>query len=417
MIAIIPFEIAGYGAGLVQGFHENGLRAWQIDLTQAKFKYPQSELPMPLNWLVKISRRFRSIPGVIGKLLSVPVNILLCLVLCSRCETIVCMFGSSLLPLELDLRIYRHLGIKTIMVYLGSDSRPDYLSSESVDKFEENGNIGNLISKLKVRKKRITKIGSLVDHVIDNPISGLLHEDPILNWFKIGFPVRVGGEVDSHLTRSNNFKIIHCPTNRKIKGSDEIASVIDELVLEGYPIDYVEITNVTRDEVLVAIANADLAIDQLYSDTPLAGFATECATLGTPVIVGSLSKDVVVAHFAKLELEIPSVFISPNELKSTIVDIMGNPDKIKKIADRARQFVLSNWTPYQVANRYIRILGGNIDGFHVNPCDVSDAGGNGLSEDRLSNAAVSVYDTGGEQAYEIKVGTFAHNCILQRINR
>ena len=54
---------------------------------------------------------------------------------------------------------------------------------------------------------------------------------------------------------------------------------------EGLPLEYVEIVGQPNDIVLAEIARSAFVIDQLYSDTPMAGFAAEAARLGKPAIV------------------------------------------------------------------------------------------------------------------------------------
>ena len=44
--------------------------------------------------------------------------------------------------------------------------------------------------------------------------------------------------------------------------------------------------------VLEKMAMSDIVVDQVYCDTPMAGFATEAAINGVPVVVGGYYADV-----------------------------------------------------------------------------------------------------------------------------
>ena len=414
-IAILPIEIAGYVAGLVNGFDAIGVKVWQIELSAHKFEYDTKPLPLGLKFLIRTIRRLEALPYALKVCTELPLRLLLVLIIACRCDAIVCIFGKTLLPKNIDLWIYKLFRRKTCMVYLGSDSRPEYLNVRDLIQSKMNyENLGKLIAK---KKRRLTQIQSKVDFVVDNPMSWILHNGSVTNWFSLGFPVVID-EINTpiaHLEKSNNkVKILHCPSNRLIKGSDEITIVIKELIQEGYPVELIELTDVTRKEVIQHLLKVDLAIDQLYSDTPLAGFATECATVGVPVIVGSLAVDSLKNHFFKIGLDVPSILINPSDLKLTLIDLLQNRNKLKEASDRATRFVRKEWSPSLVASRFISLWSEGGELFNVIPAEVSDATGIGLSEKNLNENLSKYYLVNGESGFHINTTTNAYKHLIDR---
>ena len=80
-------------------------------------------------------------------------------------------------------------------------------------------------------------------------------------------------------------RVLHVPSSAAAKGSVEIRRTISDLVAGGVPIEFVELSNASNEEVLAALKGADLVVDQLYSDIVMPSLAKEAAVLGVPVIV------------------------------------------------------------------------------------------------------------------------------------
>ena len=84
--------------------------------------------------------------------------------------------------------------------------------------------------------------------------------------------------------REKAFQILHAPSNPKIKGTNYIESAINHLIQEGYDINFICLKDKPHEEVLQAIAESDLVIDQLLLGW-YGVFAMEAMTLGKPVCV------------------------------------------------------------------------------------------------------------------------------------
>ena len=143
--------------------------------------------------------------------------------------------------------------------------------------------------------------------------------------------------------KNKSFKILHAPNHRAIKGTDFLIQAVNELKREGYDIDLVLIEKASNDVVKRAIEDADLVVDQLVIGW-YAMFAIEAMALGKPVVcyldsnlenlyinVGLISKD-----------EIPIIKANPTNIKEVIKQNIKNKEKLKKIGENSRKFVLKH---------------------------------------------------------------------------
>lgn len=124
---------------------------------------------------------------------------------------------------------------------------------------------------------------------------------------------------------SASIKIVHAPTNRIVKGSDEIIAAISKLKAKyKRKIEFTLIENLSNREALVKYAEADLAIDQIRLGW-YGGLAVECMKAGTPVAV----------YISKNDLK----FLPPEmakEATEALIDIDSNTiyEKIRKFVEQ-----------------------------------------------------------------------------------
>ena len=83
--------------------------------------------------------------------------------------------------------------------------------------------------------------------------------------------------------KSNTLKILHAPNHRATKGTDFIIKSINKLKKDGYKIDLKIVENKSNQDVIKAIMEADIVIDQIIVGW-YAMFAIEAMALEKPVI-------------------------------------------------------------------------------------------------------------------------------------
>jgi hypothetical protein len=225
--------------------------------------------------------------------------------------------------------------------------------------------------------------GRFVHEVISNPASAQFWERSVVMIQCLGIPFAppgpervpgVSGEDGAPLV------IVHAPTAPEAKGSDLVRSMIRTLEAEGIAIDYRELQGLPNHEVLAALRDADLAIDQLYSDTPLPKFATEASFFGVPVVIGGYSWD-----FLRSVLPEDSVWPAicrPEDALETVRRLAKDADERAGIGRRCHEFVRASLTPASVAARYLRVIRGDVpESWRYDPVGSRHVHGSGLSED------------------------------------
>lgn len=215
--------------------------------------------------------------------------------------------GRSLLPFRLDLIYWKLCGKKLYYHYHGSDLR---------------GKKEQLIPRL-VCNRRFVSTPDL-----------LMYASKGTEWL----PNPINTENISIYTPhtfvegDGTLRILHAPSNPKIKGTNYIESAIESLKEEGYNIEFTCLKNKSHEEVLQAIVESDLVIDQLMLGW-YGVFAMEAMTLGKPVCV--YIEDSLTRYIP------PDTLI--NTTKDTIYDTLKNilekKTNLNKIGENGRKYV------------------------------------------------------------------------------
>ncbi|PJE43430.1 MAG: hypothetical protein CUR33_09135 [Pseudomonas sp.] len=108
-------------------------------------------------------------------------------------------------------------------------------------------------------------------------------------------------------------------------------------------------------EVLDEIQKCDFVVDQLYSDGPLAGFATEAAWFGKPAIVGGYSLDTI-RKLAPSGMCPVSKICAPDDIQVAIEELIVDRAERLRLGREAQRFVREMWNCAEVAHRYNRLM-------------------------------------------------------------
>jgi hypothetical protein len=196
-------------------------------------------------------------------------------------------------------------------------------------------------------------------------------------------------------------QILHSPTHPLAKGTPEIREAIHRVKERGYEVDYVEAVNLPNAEVLRKVAECDFVVDQIYSDTPLAGFATEAASLGKPAVVGGYGLDTL-KHYVPEGMYAPSRTCHPTVLEDAIEELVRDPDARMRLGKAAGAFVRDQWNVVKVAQRYIRLLARDIPAeWWTDPESIRYVYGGGLSRETASEVVGGLVRTRGVRALHL----------------
>ena len=397
-------EVAGYFEALRRGFGELGVAADFADLYGHKFQYASAPAPLVVRcvrWLIDqraaaASRRAASRHFWIGaEALARGVLFLYALALY---DVWILTFASSFFGHhDVELRIARLFGKRVIYVFCGSDSRPSYIDGSQMAA-EHGRTVRDCIALTAELKRRVNTIEKYAHAVVQNPLTAHFHQKPFVQWIVMGIPS--GAEIESRLLRRDGarIRILHAPSLQEAKGTPIVRAAVEELRVRGYDVDYVEISGRPHHEIVSAIENCDVVIDQVYNDTPLAIFATEAARCAKPAVVGTYGAAEMARQIP--EWAMPPVLLShPDRLADAAELLIRDGEYRKNLGNSAYRFVSEHWTAAAVAERYLRLVSDDIpDDWFSDPRDIRYLHGWGMPEARSKQLIRDVISQAGVEA-------------------
>jgi glycosyltransferase involved in cell wall biosynthesis len=394
-------EIADYYAPLRAGLEELGYDADLVTLKRHPFYGMVSggQLPAMARSAMRAADRDARSTGsplvlrvwwrLSARLLRVP----LLFWAVARHEIFVFGFASTFF-LYLELPLLKLFRRRVVYIFHGSDSRPPYLDGAvtSADAWKD---ADVLVRSTRRTKKKLRIIDRWADIVVDNPLSAHLHERPIVSFQAIGTP-----RVPSRRTprvRGGVVRVLHSPSHRYAKGSDAIRSAIEQLQARSLSIELVELSGVPHDRVLEALGDADLVVDQLYSDVALAGFAGEAAAAGLPVVVAGYGREEIEDALCGRPFP-PVVFCRPDELAENLERLATDEELRRELGVSARSFVERELAPRAVAQRLIDAIAELRSAWTFDPQRITYVHGCGLTETAARKLVRATIECGGVAA-------------------
>ena len=370
-IFIGPCEVAGYYSNLTKGFKELSIDVDFITYNEHPFNYG-GEISPP--FLLKISKFINNLKNnkktftrILFALFSEFFSIIWAITVIFKYDVFIFGFGKTLIRYNLDLFILKALN-KIVISNLshGSEARPAYLDG-SIQSINSNSYppINKILKITKTNKHLVSKHEKLATYIIGAPFStSYFSSKTFLNHFMIGIPslsndlknTRINVSKSDHKT---TVRILHSPSHPIAKGTPIIKKAILNLQKKGYKIEFILINKLPNSEVIKEIKKCDFIVDQVYSDTPLAGFAAEAAFYGKPAIVGGYGFEYL-KEFIVPEMFPPSKLCKPDEIQDAIESLIINKKNRLLLGKAAKKFMHEKWNSIKVARRYIRIIENDI---------------------------------------------------------
>ncbi|MEP7081436.1 MAG: hypothetical protein ABI841_00515 [Chloroflexota bacterium] len=307
------------------------------------------------------ARRLWRAAWLISYVLQMPARIALLLAAVAR-HGVFILSSDTWVHRRLDLPLLRLLRKRIILVFTGSDHRPPYLDGwfgarESTPAWSD------LARATRRVRQRVATAERYADEIVALPASAHFHTKPIIDFLRVGIPFALPATSDAAAApgpfRGEGVRVLHSPSNPVGKGSDLVRAAIEQLRAAGHAIDYVEIAGRPHSEVLAALRDCDFVVDEVFSDTPMASFATEAATFGKPAVVTGYYAELIADELPPEAIP-PSLFEMPDKLTAAIERLLVDEPFRLALGARAQAFVSKKWNPVTVAGRYLRIIDAEV---------------------------------------------------------
>lgn len=398
-------EIAGYYTNLKTAFQACGVECTFIDISDHSFKYGGSDTPNIIVsgkiWANKRARLnenniLKCFYFSISQILSFP----LFLWALSSFDVFIFSYGKSFLIKNFDLPILKFFNKKIIFVFFGSDSRPPYI--ENIINIGDKSSIVQCIKNTARQKSKIQYIEKYTDFSINHPPTSHFHERKIIQWLAIGIPKKYSSCCNTERSGKNlKIRILHAPSNSLAKGTEQIRKSIRALQKKNYPLEYVEIIGKPHSVVLDELNKCDFVVDQLYSDTPMAVFATEAAWHGKPSVVCGYYANYILDDIPK-DLIPPSFYCHPDNIQDSIEKMIVDISFRTDLGKRALEFVQKNWSPEKVAERYLKIIRGDIPvEWFYDPNNILYLQGGGIPEHYVRKNIKAIIEYNGIKSLQL----------------
>lgn len=235
-------------------------------------------------------------------------------------------FAESLWPFNLDLPLYKLFGKKVVMEYMGTDIDL-WLGKNGVDGH------GRPVNRVKLVRRVYRQAKLTNKQLVCAPNYYPLVDNSII------LPLALDlSSFDYHpleLYSGKELTIMHCPTNRRQKKSDEIEAALNKLKAEGYQFNYKCVTNVTHEQLKQEYISSDIVIDQLNG-----WFGTvsiEAMALGRPVVAGYYPH---ICHYDKRYENMPIINAGIYNIYDVLKDILEGKYDLEAISKASREFVM-----------------------------------------------------------------------------
>lgn len=283
--------------------------------------------------------------GVLNKIK----NRILCLYWLFKYNTFHFYYGTTLLPGQKDLFLYKLLGKKLIFEYLGNDCQGYKVSVEkykwtNVNYFIKEEDSVEYDQRISARLLNESKYAD--KRFVCAPCYSEFVEDAVLLPLAININEYNYSE---NIIEGDFIKIMHAPTHRGFKGTGFIVDAINQLISEGYNIKLDLVEGVTHDELKQRYTNCNLFIDQIMGGW-YGTAAIEAMAQGRPVIV-SVREEYL--KYTDFKGEFPFVHADPDTIYQAIKTMLDNKDELLRLSKVSREFVENNHNSDVIVDKLI----------------------------------------------------------------
>jgi len=387
-------EIAGYYRNLCDGLSRLGIDCVFVDLSGNPFDYQGQRQHIGLRALERVARRKRQARGpsrwalaAIVKAFKAPLFVWAVL----RFDVFVFGYRSTFFAFR-ELPLLRLLGKRVVFCFHGSDARPPYLDGSLMGP-TRGMSIAACVAETRRTRQAVERIERHADAVVSHAPYAHFQRRPFVSFLALGIPTvpREPAVPDER----ESVRALHAPSDPDAKGTTDIRAMVAELQGQGYRLELQEVVGQPHDVVRREMARCDLVIDQLYSDTPMAGLAAEAAAAGVPTLVGGYESADIGAAIPDGRVP-PTAFCDPPLAAKALAKLVDDHAGRRDLGRRARRFVLEEWSPMQVADRWLHVIEGTTpDGWLVDPTSVCFVHGCGLPERRSRDLIAAVAEAAG----------------------
>lgn len=339
--------------GYIQGFHALGYS--MVSAINEDHPYYDSS-PFDFVFSSEIEKKYPRLNNyLLRKFAQIPIGLKVFSDSIKKCDIFIFISGQSFFIPHFDtLRLLKEHGKKIVSVCVGTDIRYNYAFEQEANLLGFANEIGPRIEigktydpknyyDLKIRLVR--HIEKYSDLILTQPDCAQLMVKP---YMRLNLPIDVS-TLKNYIPSRKVPIIVHAPSRRANKGTDQILKAIYELHSEGLEFEFQLLEKMSNYDVIKHLENADIVVDQLFSQT-IATLALESMATGNFVLARYMADRVGIPP------DCPAVNTNIITLKENLRQaIIDKECRIHK-ASQGRQYVEEHHSPVVVTQQILNWL-------------------------------------------------------------
>jgi hypothetical protein len=361
------YEVAGYFNGLTQGLRSNGFVAdFYLD-TPTEFGYQHD------------ANRFNALFSILRgqvDLKNTPIIFIARLLMRSY------LFVYSLFKYDvfvfsgfgsffnfLELPVLRFFNKKVVVIYLGSDSRPAMFSGGFADLPQLNNSPLENVKRMKRQIQLIRRVERSKCMIVNHTASPELFVRKFVPLLYIGIPMDLNRRRNyvENVSNSNEIakdaktvRVVHAPSRPLSKGSPALLAALKKIQAQArnhrINVELISLMGVSNETVLREIQNADLVLNELYSDTYMSVLDAEAALFGKPSLKFGYYAAKIISDNVNAQHPSTVLFWRPEELGSVLEQYIYDTDLRVSSGQSQAHFLETCWNAQSVAARLNKLL-------------------------------------------------------------
>lgn len=271
-------------------------------------------------------------------------------------DVYVFQWGGSLLPNNLDFPILKQLGKKIVTIFNGTEIRHPSAAIPVYEAFDLQPAEFFRAEPVPLLEavERVRAAERFADVILSQPIYGALAVRPYAHFY-MAMNVSL---YEQRIPARDVPVVVHAPSRRKAKGTDEILAALKQLESEGVAFELRLLEGVPNNEVMAALVDADVVIDQL--DAPTYGaFAAEGMLSGCAVASGNVPQCV---HLPAGDR--PVFHVGAKDLSEQLRTLLTDKALRIDLAERGRPFIEAHHDHVNVARGIMARLDDDAVDYH-----------------------------------------------------
>lgn len=266
-----------------------------------------------------------------------------------RCDVFI-MFAYPIVPSHLYYPVLKRLGKRLVSVFWGSDIRYWYALEQEMRLLGVEDEIRPFIDYARAHpdtslldKQRLVRAAERYsDLILSQAGYGQLQRRP---YMRATIPLDLS-LLRCHVPEREVPLVLHAPSVRGVKGTEYVLAAVEALKQEGVPFEFRLIEKMPNSQLRELLAESDIVVDELFSET-VGALSAEAMATGNVALVRYM------ADYARVPPGCPAVNVTKDTLHDRLREVIQDREQRRRLASAGRAYVEANNDHLQIARHIL----------------------------------------------------------------